>query len=96
MVLEFKARVLKRHPDAAYQEIDGMAMVVVPGRAEVQILNPVGTRVWDLIDGERTVSQILSELAGEYEVEPGQLENDVREFVLSLDERDMLLPDEVK
>jgi len=73
-----------------------MAMVVVPGRAEVQILNPVGTRVWSLIDGERTVSQIIEALRGEYDVDEGDLERDVREFVDSLDQRDMLLQDEVR
>jgi hypothetical protein len=73
-----------------------MAMVVVPGRAEVQILNPVGTRVWSLIDGERTVSQIIESLTGEYDVDEGQLERDVREFVDSLDQRDMLLQEEVR
>jgi hypothetical protein len=73
-----------------------MAMVVVPGRAEVQILNPVGTRVWSLIDGERTVSQIIEALTGEYDVDEGHLERDVREFVDSLDQRDMLIQDEVR
>jgi hypothetical protein len=73
-----------------------MAMVVVPGRAEVQILNPVGTRVWSLIDGERSVLQIIEALTGEYDVDETQLERDVREFVDSLDQRDMLLQDEVR
>jgi len=73
-----------------------MAMVVVPGRAEVQILNPVGTRVWSLIDGERSVLQIIEALTGEYDVDEDQLERDVREFVASLDQRDMLLQDEVR
>jgi len=73
-----------------------MAMVVIPGRAEVQVLNPVGSRVWSLIDGERTVAQILDSMVGEYDVDPTQLEKDVEEFVGSLDQRDMLLREEVK
>lgn len=68
-----------------------MAMVVVPSRQEVQVLNEIGTALWSLIDGQRTVAEILEQLEREYEVEPAQLESDVREFIETLDQRNMLL-----
>ena len=73
-----------------------MAMIVVPGRSEVQVLNSIGTQVWNLIDGQRTVGEIIERLVEEYDVAPEVLETDVRDFVISLDERDMLLQDEGK
>ncbi len=73
-----------------------MAMIVVPGRSEVQVLNSIGTQVWNLIDGQRTVGEIIERLVDEYDVAPDVLETDVRDFVISLDERDMLLQDEGK
>jgi hypothetical protein len=42
------------------------------------------------------VLQIIEALTGEYDVDETQLERDVREFVDSLDQRDMLLQDEVR
>jgi len=67
--------------------------VVVPQRAAVEVLSQVGTRVWGLIDGCRTVAEILHQLAEEYEVDPRQLESDVREFVDSLERAEMLMRD---
>jgi hypothetical protein len=92
--LHFTERIPCRHPDAAFQIIDGEAMVVVPSRAEVQILNPVGTRMWELIDGQRSVGQILDVLRQEYEVDEVALEDDVRGFLDTLDRTGMLLPEE--
>ncbi len=91
--MEFKERVLKRNPDAAFQEVDGMAMIVVPGRSEVQVLNQVGTQVWELIDGKRSVAEIVERILTQYEVDTAQLERDVREFVESLDTHEMLAPE---
>jgi hypothetical protein len=86
--------VPRHHPDAAFQIIDGQAMVVVPSRAEVQILNQVGTRMWELIDGQRSVGQILGILRQEYEVDEVVLEDDVRRFLDTLERSGMLLPEE--
>lgn len=70
-----------------------MAMVVVPARQEVEVLNAVGTQVWHLIDGQRSVGAILEQLQSEYDVDPAQLEGDVRAFIEALDEHHMLLRD---
>jgi pyrroloquinoline quinone biosynthesis protein D len=92
--LKLLDRVPRRHPDAAFQIIDGEAMVVVARRAEVQVLNPVGTRLWELIDGERSVGQILEILREEYDVDEGALQEDVHGFIDTLDRNGMLLSEE--
>jgi coenzyme PQQ biosynthesis protein PqqD len=44
-------------------------------------LNEVGSRVWELCDGNRTVAQVVDLLAGEYEAPCEVLENDVVELL---------------
>lgn len=94
MTQNFAGRVLKRHPDAAFQVVDGKAMIVVPTTKSVHVVNEIGTRIWDLIDGARNVSEILDEIAKDYQVERPQLEADLREFVDTLDGNGMLLQGE--
>ena len=47
-------------------------------------LNDVGARIWELIDGERTVSHIGETIAEEYDVDARTAEQDVVEFFVQL------------
>ena len=65
-------------------------LILVPIRQSVAdmeslyTLNDVGARVYELIDGERTVSQIRDAIVEEFEVEKEQAEADVMEFLKQL------------
>jgi hypothetical protein len=47
-------------------------------------LNPVGTRVWQLIQTPRTVEAILAGLLEEYDVTPEQCERDLMDLLSRL------------
>lgn len=76
--------VPKRSPNSAYRIYDGQATIVLPDRAEVKILNPIGSLVWDRIDGTRTVAQLIDAVVEEYEVRPDEARRDVQEFLETL------------
>jgi hypothetical protein len=65
-------------------------LILVPIRSSVAdmeslyTLNEVGARVYELIDGERTVQDICTAIVEEFEVSNGQAETDVREFLEQL------------
>lgn len=44
-------------------------------------LNEIGGRIWELCDGNRTVSQVVAALAAEYEAHYSTLESDVIELL---------------
>jgi coenzyme PQQ synthesis protein D (PqqD) len=73
--------VLSKSPDAASRTYDGQATIVLPSRAEVKVLNEIGSVVWDSIDGRRTLGQILETLLAEYDMPREQAERDMLEFV---------------
>ena len=73
--------VLSKSPDAASRTYDGQATIVLPSRAEVKVLNEIGSRVWDAIDGRRTLAQILETLIEDYDIPREQAERDMIEFV---------------
>jgi len=47
-------------------------------------LDPVGARVWQLVQEPRTIGQIRDVLRAEYDVEEAQLEADIRDLLQEL------------
>lgn len=82
------------HPQVAARIVDGEAVVVLADAGQVNVLNPVGTRIWELADGTRSVGQIADAIVTEYEVTPQTALQDVTEFLQSLaDARALVLQD---
>ncbi len=71
--------------------LDKEAVVVVPARGKVNVLNEVGARVWSLCDGKHTIRAIAAVICREYAVDEAQAEEDVLEFVQDLVTRGMLV-----
>jgi hypothetical protein len=72
-----------RSNDLVAREIQGV-LVIVPvtsgiGDLEEELftLNDTAKSIWDMLDGRRTVSEIVAELAAEYEVSPVELDSDI-------------------
>lgn len=86
--------VLTKNPNVAYRIYDGEATVVMPDRAEVKVVNAIGSVVWDKIDGKRTVGQIvesaLESVLKDYEVTPDDLRRDILAFLGDLREHGMV------
>jgi hypothetical protein len=84
---------LRRNPVAAAHELAdaGGAVVLNVASGDYYGLNRMGTLVWSLIDGSRTETALVGELAGRFAAAPGQLEADVARFVAELRKRQLLL-----
>ena len=72
------------HPQVAARVVDGSAVIVLADTGEVTVLNPVGTRVWELCDGSRSAREIAETIAAEFEVAPEQALQDVENFLKEL------------
>lgn len=55
-------------------------------------LDPVGTRIWDLLSEETTLAAICEQLQQEFDVMPEVLRADVRALLGSLLEHDIIRP----
>lgn len=69
------------HLQVAARIVDGSAVIVLSDSGQVQVLNSVGTRVWELMDGTRRVSDIARMIEWEYEVSLEEATRDVEELV---------------
>ncbi len=72
------------HLQVAGRVIDGEAVVILSEANLVKVFNPVGSRVWELADGSRTVGEIVDVIVAEYEVDRERAQADVTTFIEQL------------
>lgn len=86
--------VPRRNPACSSRTIEGQAVVALSDQAVIHIVNDVGTRVWNLIDGRRNfeeiVSQVRGQLANDYEGMPADLAKDIEEFLEEMASKGMI------
>ncbi len=72
------------HPQTAGRLIDGEAVLILAEASEIKVLNGVGSRIYELADGTRSIDEIAECLAREYEAPYEQVLRDTHEFLQGL------------
>jgi hypothetical protein len=76
---------MRRADGVVIQTVDERAFLLDERGAEMIVLNPVGTMVWDALDGVTDADAIAASLLPRFEdVSLAELEGDVREFLAEL------------
>ena len=79
-----------QNTDTAVRKIEDAFYVMHPDTSELHNFNDVGARVWERVDGQRTVAEIAAVIAGEYEVELAVAETDILAFLDELLHKDLI------
>ena len=82
--------LVNRSNKAAYRIIDREAMVVAPGSDILYVLNRVGSRIWEMADGETRTSRIARALCEEFDVAYDRAYKDTLVFVSELSSKGLL------
>jgi hypothetical protein len=72
------------------RHLEQEAVVVLPDRGEVKVLNEAGARIWALADGSRTVRDIIAALCAEFEAPPVVVEADTLKFLAELQQKGLI------
>lgn len=85
----------KKDPNVVSRELAGERILVPITKqtadvAAIYVLNEAGARIWELIDGQRSLSDIGGLLLQEYDVQQETVEADLVEIVGELEELGML------
>lgn len=68
-----------------FEVVDGRAILIDGQGTELITLNPVGTLVWNALDGERDSGQLAKDLVATFDgVTAEQLEGDINAFLEEL------------
>lgn len=67
--------------------VDGEAVLVLPMKGKVKVLNEVGAFIWSNVDGVNSVRDISEFICAEYEVDRKEAEEDALSFLIDLEAR---------
>lgn len=76
-----KKQTFRNHEEVLFQEVSGEAVLLDLASESYFGLDPVGTRIWALLNEDKSMGQVLDALLEEYEVDPGTLEADLEELL---------------
>jgi len=69
--------ILRRSDDVLFQEVGGEAVLLHLASEQYFGLDPVGTRIWELIDGQASLQTIRSALCTEYDADAARIGEDL-------------------
>ena len=84
---------LRISDDVVFRDLAGEAVLLNLATGTYFGLDPVGTRVWQLIGEDGTTETVLEALLAEYEVDEGTLRSDVEALIRALLEKGLLTND---
>jgi len=89
--MDISLKCPKKSEDTASRIIDGEAVIVTPQKGVVTVLNETGSGIWQLLDGENTVEDIINTISSEFNVSREEARKDTLDFIEELIEKDMVV-----
>ncbi|GAB4405425.1 MAG: hypothetical protein OHK0052_27410 [Anaerolineales bacterium] len=77
-------RIAAPMPGVVARILPNEAVLVLPLQGKVEVLNAVGARIWQLLDGKRSLREVAAIVSNEYDVSAAQAEQDTEEFLRRL------------
>ena len=82
------------HPQTAGRVIDGEAILILADASEINVLNRVGSMIFELSDGNHSVAQIATEVATQFDTTYEDAEQDTLAFLSELVAQDVMVMEE--
>jgi hypothetical protein len=79
------------HQDAVFRELDGEAVILQLEAGMYFGLDPIGTRLWQLIETHGQLRPVLEAALQEFDVPSDVLERDLIELVSRLSEKELVV-----
>ncbi len=83
-------QVVCKDRQTASRVLAGEAVVLTPLNSKIYNLNETGSRIWEWLDGEPTVGEIVANVRREFEVSEEQAIRDVVAFLEELAAKGMV------
>ncbi|MCM8783654.1 MAG: PqqD family protein [Candidatus Omnitrophica bacterium] len=88
-------KVFKKNTELAWRIIDNETMIIpldeqTVDTEKIEVLNPTATCIWELINGENTLKEIIEKICEEYEIEYEEAEKEVLGFIRDLRNKNLI------
>ncbi len=84
-------RVPKRKETISWREFGADGILLDPRSGDYFEINEVGLMIWKHIDGQKTIEQIIEELADHFDADGEDLVKDTAEFIEDLISKGIIL-----
>lgn len=85
-------RVPQRVAGCVEAEVDGQRVLLSPRDFSYFGIEGSGAAIWDLVDGQRTIDQIVAELDSRYDADEARIRPSTVRFLNELVRNGLLLP----
>jgi len=82
---------IKRNPELVASDMDGETVMMSINNGEYFGLDPVGSRIWTLIENPIRIDKLIEQLLEEFDVTKEQCEIDTLEFLNQLQDKNLLI-----
>jgi hypothetical protein len=83
-------RLLQRQPDMVFSHIDDEVVMMSIETGEYYGLNPVASRIWELLETPCTFHQLVNMLMQEFDIDETACQKDVMKFLDQLMEKKLV------
>ena len=94
--MDISKKYPRKSPMTASRVINGQAIVIFMDEgknreSKISVFNSVGSHIWILLNGKKTVGQIIDSMPGEYDVNHEKAAERITQFLLNLSERKLII-----
>ncbi|MDY5213366.1 lasso peptide biosynthesis PqqD family chaperone [Intestinibacter sp.] len=82
--------VITKNTEIDDTDLDGEKVMMNLDKGQYFMMNEVGSRIWELIEGNTPIVNIIAALTNEYDVDEETCENTVMEFLGRLKNADLI------
>lgn len=83
------SRISRRNENVS-AEVDGETVLMSIKNGNYYGMNPVGSRIWELIEKETTFGALCETLLKEFDATPAQIQTETSAFISHLMEEDLI------
>lgn len=87
MTMDMKTKIPVKSGKTASRIIDGEAVIVLLDKQETIVLNDVGSRIWEIMDGKKDIDEISGAIMSEFDAAREEALKDITEFVEDMVQR---------
>ncbi len=80
----FENQPIQRNPDMLFSHIDDEVVMMSIETGEYYGLNPVASRIWELLEHPHTMEQLIDKLLQEFDIDESTCRRDVQTFLKQL------------
>ena len=79
-----------KNSDILSSTIDNEVVMMSSEKGMYYNLNPIGSRIWELLETPQTIESLCTQLMDEYDVDEATCKQETEEFIQSLSERGLI------